>query len=93
MFRFFLNQRYVNLFFCINKKNLVELSKKHGTISHLSNVTDQLVREELIKKEKKGREIEISLTEEGKEWLSILEQANNFATKQLKKIREVKNEG
>ena len=87
MFRFFGNQRYFKLFFSIDKKNITELSKDHGTVSHLSNVTDQLVRELLVKKVKKGREIEIQLTEDGKEFKEILRAFDNFAKKQMEKIK------
>ena len=94
MFRFFGNQRYFKLFFNIDKKNLRELSKDHGTVSHLSNVTDQLAREGLIEKKRKGREIEIHLTEEGKEFLLILREFDKFAKKQMEKIKNgVKDEG
>jgi len=94
MFRFFGNQRYFKLFFNIDKKNLRELSKDHGTVSHLSTVTDQLVREGLINKTTKGREVEISLTKEGKEFMEILRSFHDFATKQMDKIKNgEKNEG
>ena len=88
MFRFVGNQRYFKLFFSIDKKNIMELSKDHGTISHLSNVTDQFVREGLIEKSKKGREIEINLTEDGKEFMKILMDFNDFATKQIEKVKK-----
>jgi len=92
MFRFFGNQRYFKLFFDIDGKNLKELSSKdHGTISHLSTVTDQLVREGLITKKVKGREVEISLTKEGKEFIEILRTFYNFATKQMDKIKNGEN--
>ena len=93
MFRFFGSKRYFNLFFEINGKNIIHLSKKHGTVSHLSTVTDQLVREGLITKEQKGREVEILLTDEGKEFLEIIRKFDDFAVAQLKKIksREVTN--
>jgi predicted transcriptional regulator len=72
----------------MNKRNLTELSKKHGTIAHLCNVTDQWKKEGLIKKEKKGREIEINLTEKGKELFELLDKINNFAQDQIKQIKE-----
>ena len=93
MFRFFANQRYFRLFFEIDKKNLRELSKHHGTVSHLSTVTNQLVREGLITKTTKGREVEIALTKEGKEFIEILKTFYNFAEKQLNKIKNGENEG
>lgn len=94
MFRFFANQRYFKLFFSIDKKNIKDLSKEHGTVSHLSTVTDQLVRELLIKKVKKGREIEIVLTKDGKEFLEILKAFDDFAKKQKEKIKRGEtNEG
>jgi len=88
MYRFFGNFRYFRLFFEIDGKNIMELSKKHGTISHLSIVTDQFVKEGLITKEKKGREIEISLTEEGQEFLGILKTFDDFVIKQKEKIEK-----
>ena len=84
MFRFFGNQRYFKLFFDLNGKNLHELSKKHGTISHLSVVTDQLSREGLIIKERIGREVELKLTPEGEEFKKILISFYEFSKKQLK---------
>jgi len=94
MFRFFGNKRYFKLFFNIDGKNLRELSKDHGTVSHLSTVTDQLVREGLITKKTKGREVELSLTDEGKEFMEILRSFYEFAEKQMEKIKNgEKNEG
>ena len=87
MFRFFGNQRYFKLFFDINGKNLRDLSKKHGTVSHLSTVTDQFKREGLVTKVPNGREVDIKLTEEGEEFKKILRTFDNFATKQLEKIK------
>ena len=87
MFRFFGNQRYFKLFFDINGKNIRELSKKHGTISHLSVVTDQFKREGLITKVLNGREVDIKLTEAGEEFKKILRTFDNFAKKQLEKIK------
>jgi len=91
MLRFICNSRYIKLFFDIDGKNLVELSKKHGTVSHLSTVTDQFKKEGLITKEVKGREVEILLTEEGKELIKILRAFDNFARKQLEKIKNGDN--
>jgi len=87
MFRFFCSQRYFKLFFDINGKNIRELSKKHGTISHLSVVTDQFKREGLITKEPNGREVDIKLTEAGEDFKKILRTFDNFAKKQLEKIK------
>ena len=78
---------YFNLFFNINGKNLKELSKDHGTVAHLSRVTDQFVREGLIVKEKKEREVELILTEAGEEFLEILQKYHDFATEQLKRVK------
>lgn len=88
MFRFFCNSRYFKLFFDINGKNLRDLSKKHGTVSHLSTVTDQLTKEGLITKEIDGREVDIKLTKEGEEFKEILRTFDNFAKKQLDKIKK-----
>jgi len=87
MFRFFCNQRYFKLFFDINGKNIRELSKKHGTVSHLSVVTDQFKKEGLITKEMNGREVDIKLTEDGEDFKKILRTFDNFAKKQLEKIK------
>jgi len=87
MFRFFGNKRYFSLFFDLDKKHIKDLAKKHGTVSHLSNVTDQLAREGLIAKKINGRETEIELTEDGKEFQKILRIFYNFAEKQSKKIK------
>ena len=87
MFRFFCNQRYFKLFFDINGKNIRELSKKHGTVSHLSVVTDQFKNEGLITKKAVGREVDIRLTEEGEEFKKILRTFYNFANKQMEKMK------
>jgi len=92
MFRFFCNQRYFKLFFDINGKNIRELSKKHGTVSHLSVVTDQFKREGIITKEQNGREVDIKLTEEGEEFKKILRTFDNFAKKQLDKVKGEEND-
>ena len=92
MFRFFCNSRYFKLFFDINGKNLKDLSKKHGTVSHLSTVTDQLTKEGLITKEPNGREVDIRLTTEGEEFKKILREFDNFARKQLEKIKGETND-
>ena len=88
MFRFFCNQRYFKFFFDINGKNIKELSKKHGTISHLSVVTDQLKKEGLITKVTVGREVDIKLTEKGEEFKKILRTFDNFATKQMEIVKK-----
>ena len=87
MLRFFCNKRYFDFFFDINGKNIKDLSKKHGTVSHLSVVTDQLKREGLITKIPNGREVDIRLTEAGEEFKKILRTFDNFAKKQLEKIK------
>ncbi|MHA1302331.1 MAG: hypothetical protein ACTSPI_01330 [Candidatus Heimdallarchaeaceae archaeon] len=87
MFRFFANKRYFKLFFSIDKKNIKDLSRNHGTVSHLSTVTDQFVKEGLITKEAKGREVEIKLTEDGKKLMKILREFDDFANKQINKIK------
>ena len=92
MFRFFCNQRYFKFFFDINGKNLRDLSKKHGTVSHLSTVTDQLSKEGLITKIPEGREVVIKLTKEGEEFKEILRTFYNFATKQLEKVKGESND-
>jgi len=63
-------------------------------VSHLSTVTDQLVKEGLITKVTKGRGVELSLTEEGKAFTEILRNFYDFAEKQMHKIKNGdKNEG
>ena len=91
IFRFLCSKRYFFLFFDINNKNLRELSKKHGTVSHLSIVTDQFTREGLITKEPKGREVEILLTNKGKELSKKLKDIYDFTEREIK-LQEVKNE-
>lgn len=93
MFRFFCNQRYFLLFFNIENKNIRELSKKYGTVSHLSIVTDQLVKEGLINKIKKGREVEIEITEQGLEFLKLLRKLYNFMILQENKFKKLNSGG
>ena len=57
-------------------------------MSHLSTVTSQLAKEGLITKVTKGREVEILLTKEGKEFMELLRHLHDFAIKQMKKIKE-----
>ena len=95
MYRFVCNQRYVKLLFSIREnKNIHQLSRESNmTTSHLSNVMDQFKREGIIEKEKKGREVEITLTEKGIELLEILRQYDNLNLKEaLEKDKEAKEE-
>lgn len=83
-----MNKRYVNLLFMIgNDKNIHELSKEADmTYSHLSNVTDQLQKEGIIIKLRKGREIEIKITDFGKKVIDIVRTFDDLATRQMEKI-------
>ena len=80
MFRFIISKKYMNLMFSIkNNKNIQQLSRESGmTTSHLSNVMDEWQRENIIVKERKGREAEIKLTEKGKKLVELLRQYNNL---------------
>lgn len=94
MYRFFMNRRYINLYFLMQKKvNIHELSKEvNMTTSHLSIVTDQLEKEGLIIKNRKGREVSIELTDIGKRFGEILRDYNEIALTQLNKNKEIKKE-
>lgn len=89
MFRFFANRRYFKLYFLMEKtENIHELSRETDmTTSHLSIVTDQLEREGLIIKHRKGRECSIKLTDLGKEFGEILRKFDELASTQLNKIK------
>ncbi len=78
----------MKLLFSIGKnKNIHQLSiESNMTTTHLSNVMDQFKKEGIVEKEKKGREVEISLTEEGIELIEILRSYDALASK----LREVK---
>lgn len=91
MYRFIVQKRYVKLMFLIDGKNIRQLSRDvNMTTSHLSNVVDQFVREELVTKKQKGREVEISLTEKGKKVVEILREYDDLE-KSPKKEEEVKD--
>jgi len=64
----------MNLLFLMGKnKNMHQLSKEiNMTTSHLSNVTDQWQREGIIVKNLVGRELDINLTDKGKELVELL---------------------
>jgi len=83
MYRFFLSKRYVNLFFTMQKeKNIHQLSRKVDmTSAHLSIVTDQLEKEGLIIKNRKGREVSIEITDLGKQFNEILLDFDALANK------------
>lgn len=87
MFRFFANKTYFNFYFMIEKcKNIQNLSRMSGmTRSHLTRVTDQLVRENLIIKNQVGREAELELTKKGKEFKELL---NSWIKLELNKQEE-----
>ena len=94
-YRFF-GKRYSKFIFSIRTgKNIRDYSKEVDmTTNHLSAVTDYWEKLGLIKKVKNGREIEIQLTDKGKEWAEIIKRFDDFANDQIKKIqnrKEVKN--
>lgn len=86
-----MSRRYVNFYFLLeqtagSKKtiNMHQISKDADmTVSHMSNVTDQLEKEGLIVKHRKGRECSLEITEAGKEFGEILRKFNELANKQL----------
>lgn len=91
MYRFLMSRRYANLLFTIGKhKNLHALSKETDmTISHLSNVTDQWVREGLIKKTRSGREVDVEITAKGQKLVELTRKFDDL----FHDKKEVKNEG
>ncbi len=58
------------------------------TTSHLSNVMDQFAKEGIIEKEKKGREVEIKVTEKGQELVEVLRNYDEIARREIKKETE-----
>ena len=85
MYRFICSPRYVKLMFLINGKNIRQLSKEvNMTTSHLSNVMDQFAKEGLVIKERKGREVEIKITEKGQELIEVLRAYDEIATRAIK---------
>ena len=85
MYRFICSPRYVKLMFLINGKNIRQLSKEvNMTTSHLSNVMDQFSKEGLVVKERKGREVEIKITEKGQELIKVLRVYDEIATRKIK---------
>ena len=82
MYRFIAQRRYVRLMFSINGKNIRQLSiESNMTTSHLSNVMDQFQKEGLVLKERKGREVEVKITEKGKELVEVLMKYDKIANK------------
>jgi DNA-binding MarR family transcriptional regulator len=77
-----MSKRYANLLFSMQKdKNLHQLSREIDmTVSHLTNVTDQWEREGMLLKERKGREIELKITEFGKKVLEVVRRYDELAT-------------
>ncbi len=93
MYRFIAQKRYVRLMFSINGKNIRQLSKEVDmTTSHLSNVMDQFAKEGIIEKERKGREVEIKVTEKGKELIEVLRKYDEIAKREIKEETEEKPE-
>ena len=70
--------------FALNGKNIRQLSKEVDmTTSHLSNVMDQFAKEGIIEKERKGREVDIKVTEKGQELIEILRKYEEIANRQV----------
>ena len=87
MYRFICSPRYVKLMFLINGKNIRQLSKEvNMTTSHLSNVMDQFSKEGLVVKERKGREVEVKITEKGQELVEVLRDYDEIATRKLNDV-------
>ena len=94
MYRFIAQRRYVRLMFSINGKNIHQLSKEVDmTTSHLSNVMDQFAKEGLIEKERKGREVEIKVTEKGQELIEILRKYDELVERKIKEEPREQDEG
>ncbi len=71
--------------FLIDGKNIRQLSKEvNMTTSHLSNVMDQFSKEGLVVKERKGREVEIKITEKGQELVEVLRAYDEIARRAIK---------
>ena len=88
-YRFF-GRRYSKFIFSIREgKNIRDYSKDVDmTTNHLSAVTDYWEKLGLIEKVKEGREIEIRLTEKGKEWATIIKKFDDFANEQINRIQK-----
>lgn len=88
-YRFF-GKRYSKFIFSIREgKNIRDYSKDVDmTTNHLSAVTDYWEKLGLIEKVKEGREIEIRLTEKGKEWVTIIKKFDDFANEQINRIQK-----
>jgi len=93
MYRFICSPRYVKLMFLINGKNIRQLSRESNmTTAHLSNVMDQFSKEGIVIKERKGREVDIHVTEKGQELIEVLRKFEEIAKRELKKETENSNE-
>lgn len=88
-YRFF-GRRYSKLILSIREgKNIQDYSREVDTTpNHLSSVTDYWEILGLINKIKNGRDIEIQLTDKGKEWAELIKNFDKFANEQLKKIQK-----
>jgi DNA-binding MarR family transcriptional regulator len=88
-YRFF-GKRYSKFIFLIKDgKNIQEYSREVDmTTNHLSGVTDHWEALGVIKKIKNGREIEIRLTERGKEWAQLIRDFDEFATAQINRVQK-----
>jgi len=85
MYRFICSVRYMKLMFSINGKNIRQLSKLvNMTTSHLSNVMDQFVKEGIIEKDKRGREVGIKITEKGQEIIDLLRKFEEIGKREIK---------
>ncbi len=87
-YRFF-GKRYSKFIFSIQEgKNTRDYSRELDmTTNHLSVVTEYWEKLGLMRKVKSGREIELQLTDAGKEWANILKRFDEFASNQINKIQ------
>jgi len=94
MYRFIAQKRYLKLLFAVDGKNIHQLSRESDmTTSHLSNVMDQFAKEGIIEKKTKGREVEINLTEKGKELIEVLRTYDEIANRKIKEETGEEDEG
>lgn len=82
-YRFIIQKRYVELLSMVGyQKTMKNLINKSGhTPRHISVVTSQWENKGLVTKKTKGREIEISITEIGKEFLELMDKIDKLGEK------------
>jgi predicted transcriptional regulator len=93
MYRFLINKKYDRLFRVMNsqkERNIAQLARLCDmTPTHLTIVMKQFESENIIIKNKSGREFEVELTEKGME---IVKALNKLRDLEKIKSQEVKNE-